>query len=418
MGRREFIVLISMLMALTALAIDMMLPAFGDIRADFGLASDASDVALVVTVFFLGFGLGQPVWGPLSDALGRKRILWVGLAIYILAALGAAVAPSLTLLLAWRFLAGLGAAAVRVVTFGTVRDRYEGDEMAKTLSYVMAVFILVPMLAPSLGAVVLAVGTWRWVFAFFALAALLTAAWSLRLPETLPADRRIALRAKRLLAAGRAVLGSRFTMGLTLAQMLVFGFFASYLASTELIVDDVFGLAAWFPLIFGGSALAFGLGVLSNPRLIDRFGLRLMLRVALTGYLAAALLFAAIAVATGGHPPFWLYLVGILPLLLAHAFSMPNLNSAAMLPAGRIAGTAAAVVGAVATLGGALIGATIDASYDGGITPLAVAALILCALAFGCYRWSDAAWERAAHRELLPPEVQAAATAAAPIDVG
>ena len=173
MGRREFIVLISMLMALTALAIDMMLPAFGLMRADFGLAVDSNAVALIVTVFFLGIGLGQLAWGPLADALGRKRVLWLGLGVYIIGAVGGALAPSLEILLLWRFASGIGAAGVRVATFGAVRDRYHGDEMAKTLSYVMAIFILVPMIAPSLGSVVLLVGTWRWVFLFFALAGIL-----------------------------------------------------------------------------------------------------------------------------------------------------------------------------------------------------------------------------------------------------
>ena len=126
MGKREFIVLISMLMALTALAIDMMLPAFAEMRADFWLAADSSGTALVVTAFLIGFGLGQPLWGPLSDALGRKRILWIGLGIYALAAIGAALAPSLMVLLLLRFVAGLGAAAVRIVTLGAIRDRYHG----------------------------------------------------------------------------------------------------------------------------------------------------------------------------------------------------------------------------------------------------------------------------------------------------
>ena len=158
MGRREFIVLISMLMALTALAIDMMLPAFGQMRTDFGLDPDSNAVAPVVTVFFVGFGLGQLLWGPLSDSLGRKRILWLGLAIYAVAAIGAAFAPFAAVLLLLRFVRGFGAAAIRVVTQGAVRDHYRGDQMAKVLSYIMAVFILVPMVAPSIGAAVLTLG--------------------------------------------------------------------------------------------------------------------------------------------------------------------------------------------------------------------------------------------------------------------
>ena len=417
-GRREFIVLMSMLMALTALAIDMMLPAFGDMRADFGLATDSNQVALVVTVFFLGIGLGQLAWGPLADALGRKRILWIGLGIYILGAVGGAFAPSLEVLLAWRFVSGLGAAGVRVVTHGVIRDRYHGDQMAKVLSYITAIFILVPMVAPSLGSVVLVLGSWRWVFAFFALAALLVAAWSLRLPETLPRAMRIPLDRSKLLEAGRAVVTSRFTMGFTLAQMATFGFFASYLASTQIIVEDVFDLAAWFPFIFGGLALVFGLATLLNARCIDRVGLRRMLRLALRGYVVAAAAFTVIAVASGGRPPFWLYVVGIVPLLLAHAFSLPNLNAAAMMPMGRVAGTAAAVIGAVVTLGGAAIGAAIDAVFDGSITPFAVASLLLVLAAYTLAHWADAVWERDAERQVLTPEEQATASAAAPLEVG
>ncbi len=417
MGKREFIVLISMLMALTALAIDMMLPAFAEMRSSFGLAPDSTAIAPVITVFLVGFGSGQLLWGPLSDALGRKRILWVGLTIYSLAALGAALAPSLSILLLLRFVGGFGAAAIRIMTQGTIRDRYRGDQMAKVLSYIMAVFLLVPMMAPSLGTAVLAIGDWRWIFAFFVAAALIAGFWARRLPETLPVERRLSPNPTRLLAAARVVLGSRFAMGFTIAQMAVFGFFASYLASTELIVDDVFGLGPWFPLVFGGASLMLGAAMLFNPRLIDRFGLRRMVRFALTGYLGATTLFAVIALSTGGHPPFWLYLVGVLPILMAHSFVMPNLNSAAMMPMGRVAGTAAAIIGAIATLGGAIIGASIDAAYDGSVTPFALAGLLVCTVAFVAYRWSDAVWEDSADRELLPAEELAEAATAPPGEI-
>jgi DHA1 family bicyclomycin/chloramphenicol resistance-like MFS transporter len=404
MGKREFIVLISMLMALTALAIDMMLPAFAQMRSDFGLEADSSTVALVVTVFLIGFGTGQPVWGPLSDALGRKRILWVGLFIYVLGAIGAALAPSLAALLLLRFVSGFGAAAIRVVTQGAIRDRYQGQQMAKVLSYIMAVFLLVPMVAPSLGAGLLAIGDWRWIFGFYVVVAVLVAAWSTRLPETLPPERRIDLNVHQLIAAAKVVLTSRFTMGFTIAQMMVFGFFASYLASTELMVEDIFGLGSWFPVIFGGAALMLGGAILFNPRLLDRFGLRRMVGFALTGYLITTAAFVAIAIATGGRPPFWLYLVGILPILLAHSFVMPNLNAAAMMPMGRVAGTASAIIGSISILGGAAIGAAIDVAYDGSITPFAMAGAVLAGAGFLVYRWADAVWDRDADRELQPDD--------------
>ena len=400
MGQREFIVLISMLMALTALAIDLMLPAFGAMRASFGLAEGSSAVAPVVTVFLLGLGVGQPLWGPLSDALGRKRILWIGLAVYAVAAAGAALAPSLAVLLAWRFVGGLGAGAVRVVALGTVRDRSRGEAMARVMSYVMAVFILVPVVAPALGSLILGVAPWPATFWVLVACALATAAWSTRLAESLPTERRIPLQVGRLAVAVKAVLSSRFAMGLTIAQTTTFALFASYLATSELFIGDVFGLGAWFPVIFGVSALVMGAGMLLNPRMLDRFGLRHWLRLVLTGYLAATLLLAGIAFATGGQPPFWLFLAGLLPILLAQGFVTPNLNSAAMMPMGHLAGTAAAVIGAISTLGGAAIGAVIDRAYDGTILPFALAGVLAGLAGYGSYRWADAVWTRSADRDI------------------
>jgi DHA1 family bicyclomycin/chloramphenicol resistance-like MFS transporter len=417
MSRREFIALMSMLMALTALAIDMMLPAFGDLRADFGLAADSNAVARIVTVFFLGIGLGQLIWGPLADALGRKPILYVGLAVYITGAVGGALSPSLEVMLIWRFAAGLGAAGVRVITMGAIRDRYKGDAMAVTLSYIMAVFILVPMFAPTLGSIVLFLGDWRWVFAFFGIAGASLVAWSLRLPESLPPERRIPLDIGKLVGAGRFVISSRFAMGLALAQTAIFGFFASYLATTQLIISDIYDLADWFPLIFGALALAYGAATLFNARLIGRFGLRRVLRFATSGLVVASFVFAGIAFAFGGRPPLGIYLAGIVAILLMHAWSSPNLNSAAMIPMGRVAGTAAAVIGAATTLGGAVIGAAIDARYDGSITPMSIAAVVVGLVAYGLTRWSDAVWERDAGRQPRPEE-QAEAAATAPTELG
>jgi len=401
MGPREFIVLISMLTALTALAIDMMLPAFSSMRAELGMSEDSSSLGLVVSAFFMGLGLGQLIWGPLSDALGRKPILWLGLAVYAAAALGAALSPSFVALLTWRVVGGLGAGAVRVVALGVVRDRYRGDQMAKVLSYVMAVFILVPVIAPSVGAAVLVVGTWRTVFGVFIVGAVLAAAWSTRLPETLPPERRIPLDLSKLVTALLVVVRSRFAMGLTIAQAAAFGFFASYLGTSELIIGDVFGLGSWFPVIFGASALVMGAGLLLNPRLLDRFLLRPWIRIVLNAYVAVVAAFAILALATGGSPPFWLFAVSLVAILFVQGFVIPNLNSAAMMPMGHLAGTAAAVMGSIVTLGGAAIGATIDRAYDGTILPLALAAGLLAVTGYVAYRWADAAWVRSADRELF-----------------
>jgi DHA1 family bicyclomycin/chloramphenicol resistance-like MFS transporter len=395
LSRVEFTMMISMIMAVTALAIDMMLPAFGAMRSNFGLAADSNAVAPIITFFFLGLALGQPIFGPLSDALGRKRVLYVGLAVYVVASIGAAFSPSLTILLLLRFIAGLGAAGPNVVARGVVRDAYEGQAMAKVMSYVMAVFIVVPVVAPTLGALVLRFGEWQLIFWFFAAFGVGVGLWARRLPETLPPDRRIPLNLRYLLEATGVVLRSRLTMGLTMAAAALFGFFTSYLASSQLIIDDIFGLDAWFPIIFGGSAAVLGVGMLVNARLLNVVPLRLLLRRTFIGYGAAVLLLAMIAWTTGGTPPFWLFLVGLIPILFCHALLIPNLNAAAMAPMGHVAGTAAAVMGTVTILGGASMGAIIDIAYNGTIIPLATASLIGFAIAFAFFLWADRVWDEA-----------------------
>lgn len=402
LSRVEFTVLMSTVMAVGALAIDMMLPAFTEMRDHFGLAADSNALAQVVTMFLIGLGIGQPLWGPLSDSLGRKRVLWMGLFIYIVAALFAAFSPSLSVLLAWRFVAGFGAGAARVVSQGVIRDAYEGEEMAKTLSYIMAVFILVPMIAPSIGSAVLSIANWQAIFFVIAGFGLVGSLWAIRLPETLPKERRIPLSLSKLARGAKAVITSRFAIGLTLAQTFMFGFFASYLASSQLIIEDVFGLGDLFPIIFGAQAALLGTGMLFNPRLLDRFGLRRVLRLVLTSYFVASLVFAAIGIVTGGTPPFWLFIAGLAPILISHAFVIPNLNSAAMIPMGNFAGTAAAVIGSIATLGGAIIGTTLDRTYNGTTLPMMIGAAVVCGIGYGFYRWADARWEVATAEDLSP----------------
>jgi DHA1 family bicyclomycin/chloramphenicol resistance-like MFS transporter len=392
LGRLEFTALISMVMAVVALAIDMMLPAFGDMRGHFGLAEDSNALAPIVTFFFIGLAMGQPVWGPLSDALGRKRILYTGLAIYVAAAAAAAFSPNLAVLFGLRLVGGFGAAGPRVVAQSIVRDAYEGAAMAKVLSYIMAIFILVPVIAPTIGTAVLALGTWQMVFVVIAAFGIGVGLWATRLPETLDPARRLPLDFRRLVAATARVARDRFTMGLTLAQSVLFGFFASYLATSQLLIDDVFGLSAWFPLIFGASAAIIGVGMILNTRLLGVASLRTILRGVFTTYVVATAAFLVLAIATDGTPPFAAFTVALVPILFAHALLIPNLNSAALAPMGAIAGTAAAVIGTVSTLGGALIGAVIDSRYDNTLLPLATAGAIAALTALGLFLWADRVW--------------------------
>jgi DHA1 family bicyclomycin/chloramphenicol resistance-like MFS transporter len=394
LGRIEFTLMLSMTMALGALAIDMILPAMGDLRETFGLSQDSNDVAAIITFFLFGLAVGQLLWGPLSDVVGRKPVLYAGLSIYVVAAVASSLSPTLTALLASRFVWGLGAASIGLVARSVVRDTHEGEAMARAMSFIMAVFLLVPVIAPTLGALVLVVGPWQWIFLFGAMFAVGIGVWSLRLPETLAKADRIPFQAGKLATAAKFVLSNRMTMGFTIAQATVFGLFASYLASSQLILDDIFGIGDWFPVFFGVLALVMGAVMLVNTQLLKRVALRSLLRGSFTLYLVGTVSLGLAMIATDGHPAFALFVAMILPILAAHALLIPNLNAIAMIPMGSVAGTAAAIVGTVARLGGAVIGLTIDRAYNGSLVPFGIAAAITGIVAFGFSTWADRNFER------------------------
>ena len=389
LGRVEFTALLAFSMALAALGIDMILPAFGEMRASFGLAEDSTAVAGTVTAYFFGLAIAQVVYGPLADRFGRKPTLYAGYSIYLLGAVASALAPSLTALLVARFIWGLGAAGPRVVTLSVIRDRFDGNEMSRAMSFIMAVFVLVPIMAPSLGAVVASVSSWRWVFGSCAVLVMLMALWATRLEESLdPADR-LDLRFGRVLAAGRLIVTNRLTMGYTLALTALFGVFVSYLGSSEIIFGEVFGAVDEFPLLFGALAAVMGSATLANAFVVRRFGTRRMAHGVLFLYVVVAAVFLGVALATGGRPTLGVFMPTLGAMLSCHSLLIPNFNTIAMEPMRPVAGTASAVIGTVSTAGGALIGAVIDQSFDGTILPMATAFAVLGCVALGLVIWAE-----------------------------
>lgn len=389
MGSKELIALLASVMSIVALAVDIILPAFGDIRSDFGLPADSTAAAGLITTFLLGLATSQLFFGLLADRFGRKPILFAGIGVYVLGALASAFAPSLAWLLAARFVWGAGSAAPRILTLSILRDTYSGERMARAMSFVMAIFILVPVVAPSLGAVLTDWISWRGALGFTVVVALLVGIWAYRLPETLAPEHRLDMRWRAVLVAGKIVLTNRVTMGYTLAFTALFGVFASYLASSELIFTDVFGLGEQFPVIFGGLAIAMGVAVLVNGNLVERVGLRRLINRVMLGYLVAAGALLALSVATGGVPSFWPFAVFLAAVLSMHALLIPNMNSAAMVPMAPVAGTASAVIGTLSTAGGATIGLVIDRAYDGTVLPLTVSFLVLGMVAWAFSRWAE-----------------------------
>ena len=363
--------MVTAFMAMGALAIDIMIPAFPEMRREFGMAPDSTDVGWTVTAFFLGVAIGPWLYGPASDRYGRKKPLVIGTCLYIACALAACLAPSWGWVKISRFVWGLGAGAPRAIATAMIRDRYEGDAMARLMSTIMAVFLLVPILAPGFGAALVAVFPWRAVFVFPAVLATLLLLWARRLPETLAPERRRPFTWSSVGQAAREVLTHRQTITFTLAVMLLFSVLTSYLAGTEVIIEEVYGYGPWFPLIFGCVAFAFSMNALNNARLVRTHGNIPLIRRLLVMAVASALVFVAIAWVSDGTPAFWLYMVAILLVVPIAQGLGPLCNSAAMSPVAHIAGTASSMMATVTTAGGALLGGFASSHFDGTVRPLA-----------------------------------------------
>lgn len=386
-GTGEFRAMCAAMMATGAMPIDIMLPAFGDIRADLGLAPDSNAVARLVTAFILGMALAQLPAGALADRFGRRVVLRVSLCVFIAGAALSALAPTLGLMLVGRFVWGLGSAGCRVVAVAAIRDTTEGERMAREMSFVMAVFILVPCFAPSVGALILLGDQWRAVFWFVVLAGGALFAWTTRrLPETLDPANRQTLHLRDLAATAKLVTTTVPTVANALAVTVLFGVFGSYLASSEIIIDEVFGAGDAFPFIFGGYAALMGLASITNGRMVPRHGIQTVMRWAFAGYLVTSVGLVALAVASD-RPNALVFAALTAVTLAAHSALSPNLNSLAMEPMGAVAGAAAAIIGATSMATGAIIGAAIDTAYDGTTVPITVAFAVAAALAWVCALW-------------------------------
>ncbi|MEJ7799947.1 MAG: MFS transporter [Ilumatobacter sp.] len=387
-GSRGFIATLAACMACTALAIDSVLPAFPEIRTTFGLAEGATSVTGIITFFFIGSSLGLLPAGLLADRFGRRPIMWGGLALYVVGAIGSVLAPSLWVMFVARFVWGLGSAGPRVAAMAMVRDAYEGEQMAKQMSLIMAVFILVPTFAPILATGVLAIGPWQAIFWGSVVVAVLVAGSVTQLPETLTIETRRTLGGRDVWASCRTVLRSPGTLANLLSLTALYGVFLSYLASSEIILDQVFGMEEWFPVFFGAIALVMGSAMYLSGRVVERVGLTRIIRFGFMANLSAAAALTVVAVVTSGSPPFWLFVVMLAAVLFFQQMLIPNLNAAAMRPLGSVAGTGSAMLGMVPGVLGAVVGGLIDARFDGTILPLSIAFAISSAVAYAAWRWA------------------------------
>ncbi|AWI82134.1 MFS transporter [Parazoarcus communis] len=379
MGFTEFVGFIAACMALNALAIDVMLPALPMLHADFSL-TDPNQAQAVIGVYLLGMGASQLVYGPLSDRYGRRPVLIGGLIVFAVAGMLSSLTDSFATLLAARLLQGVGAGAPRVIAVSLARDKYSGAQMGKVMSLAMMVFMAVPILAPSMGQLILLVAPWRWAFGALVIAGAAVLTWTLlRLQESLPEEHRRAISPRAIFGAYRITLTTRTSVGYMLALGLVVGGHMSFITSAQQIFVDVFDVGRSFTLLFAAVAVAMAVAAFTNSRLVHRFGMR---RLSLTGLVTLIVLNVIhLGLALSGNETLLAFMLLQGGSVFVFGFLASNLNTLAMEPLGHVAGTASSMIGFFSTVTGALIGLMVGHLFNGSVSPLVGAYVVLGSLA-------------------------------------
>ncbi len=368
MGFLEFVITIAIMTASVAMAIDSMLPALPAMGHALNVAN-ANDAQLVIGVFFLGFGVSQIIFGSLSDTFGRRNIMLGGLAVYVLAMFGAAATGSFEMLLVMRFIQGLGGAAVRITTMAVVRDCFGGREMARVMSYVMIVFMIVPIVAPSVGQLIITYANWHWIFILLGIVGAILFLWaSLRLKESLPREERIPLSFGNVVDGFKTVLTNKITCGYMIGLTMFTAVISAYVISVQQVFGEVYGLGDWLPIAFAATAGGIAVANFANGFFVRKFGMRRISHVAM-------ILFTIISAigffkALGGTPSFTLAYTLFTILLMMFAVIATNFTAISLEPMGNLAGTATSITGFVSTTFGAILGGAVGQLFNGTVQPL------------------------------------------------
>ena len=379
-GPTEFITLMAMLMSLMALAIDAMLPALDLIGLSLGV-ENPNDNQLIISSLFLGMAMGLMLYGPISDSYGRKITLYLGVSIFLIGDVISILSDDFSLMIIGRLCQGFGAAACRVITIAMIRDRFDGPKMAKVMSLIMMVFIMVPVLAPSVGQVILLFASWRAIFLLLLAFALIGVIWlHLRQPETLAIEKRLPFSLRVIGQGISETLKHPQSRTYTIAAGIMFGAFIGYLSSAQQILQIQYQLDSTFSLYFGFLALAIGMASFANSKLVMIFSMEKLCVIALSLISLLSLLFFFYASSYNGQPP----LVALMSYLSLTFFCLGilfgNFNTLALHPLGHIAGVATSVISTLQTLLSVMVGYVVGQAYDGGVLPLVTGFLICGAI--------------------------------------
>ncbi len=378
---REFALLMALLMSVVSFSIDATLPALGHIGQDFSV-TQANSVQWVITCIFAGMTVGQLIAGPLSDAIGRKRILFTGIAIYFAGSLLCYLTNSFEMFLLGRFIQGLGVAGPYVTAISVVRDKYSGAQMAKVMSLIMMVFMVAPAIAPGIGQVIIYFFGWRDIFLLYIAYALVVGGWiALRLDETLPAERRMPFKVKAFEHGFKEVISNRTTMSYLLCMGLCFGALIAYISTAQQIFMQQFGQSGQaFSICFAILAFLMGVASFANSQFVARFGMRYICIFSMLGIALISVLFLVLQY-SGVSISLWMFMLYAMPLFFSFGLMFGNMNAIAMEPMGHVAGMASAIIGASSSVLSLLIATVIGQLYDGTLIPLTWGFFILSGIA-------------------------------------
>ena len=373
---REFIFLMAIIMSVTALSIDAMLPALGQMSVDLNVAS-ANDIQMVITAVFFGMSFGILLYGPYADTFGRKNAIYLGVGIFLIGTIISIYSNDLTIMLFGRAMQGFGSAACRVVSMTIIRDKYEGVEMAKIMSLIMMVFIMVPALAPLLGQGILLFATWHAIFWFIFFFALFGAIWMhFRQRETLTPENTRPFSISTIISGGIETVKNPIAMGYTVMTGILFGSFVAYLSSAQQIMEIQYELGDLFATYFGILAFAYGVSSYLNAKLLSRFDLHRICFFYLVLHVIISLIFYLSSIMLSDNLPFTLFYIYMMATFFCLGGLFGNFNSMALKPFGHMAGIATSVISAIQTFLAVIVGGLIGHSYNGSVQPLILSFLI------------------------------------------
>lgn len=380
--------LLALMMSFVAFSIDAVLPALGLIGNDLNVLNP-NDNQQIVTSIFLGLAFGQLLYGPLSDSIGRKKTIFIGYAFFLIGSVLCLMAKDMTTMFTGRALQGFGLSANRIVCIALIRDVYKSEEMAKVMSFIMTVFIIVPTLAPSLGQVILYFSTWQMIFISLLLFTTIVTVWfAIKQEETLTEEKRQKFSFQRTSKAVVEIVKNKQSFNYTLISGLIFAAFMTYLNMSQQIFQDLYGKTETFPYYFAIIALSVGLASFLNGRMVEKYGMFKIVKTSLYAVISLSGLFL-LYINNFGNPPFVVFMVCLIPIMFSVGFLFGNLNSIAMEPLGHIAGTGASLIGAVSTFISVPISAYVGSLYQDSIQPLIAAFLILSIFSIFIIFWMD-----------------------------